>query len=931
MINHAEKMLSIKKYLARFETYVRISNLNNEYDINKYSEDFLIPLLKIAYNWDLINLNREEKNAKALDLLDLKRKVGIQVTSETSIDKIKSTLLKYSSSSYKNKVSKIYFFFLQPKQKRYSEEGLKRVVPKKMNFQTNTNIIDCADLYIRISGLTFEKIDEAELLLRSQFSDFNIVKSFSYKDYEEFKEKYKSSCFNNYSRLNFFGLSIPKKPREIELYSLFVEPNFSIKEDDLLPQQVIEFVESQNILNSEYKNSKGQQFYRMYRALRHVKNEGNIQFKHLFGVSKNIVILGNPGAGKSSLIKYSICKILEEDRGTFESSDIYFFLPIRIELHKYNRFKKQGLGGIFEYVINNLTEEFQLPVEKEKIDFFLRNFPVLFFFDGLDEIFDIQDRVNVRNDIENFIDNNKIIRSVITCRYESYEEVQFKHKYFKIINVEDFNNDKITQYVNRWYEIEEINSYVRTQEIRGCLDQLKSVNEELKQNPLLLSLILILYRNEQDLPTSKLEIYEGCSQTLVDSRDSKEKKLDIHLKVSNKVSIFSNLAYWQFQKEIKKEETKIDYSSVKNFVSDHLIRKGEFEERELAEEAAIEFLDFAKVRSIYFENKFTHKTFYEYFIANYLFTNYYSKPQNRDLLGKIITENIGVASWHVVLELLICKIDQNQIDFEEIDSIIYSLLSNKPDETSYFFSSMLKHLRNVSPAKLRLIIENIISFLSQYEKHEAIVVKACFENFISLLKVKKLRDSFLKILEKRISANPILDEKLLNFLLELNHNGNFKEIENWLNEIIIKEIGIDLQCKMFILKNSEGLCEKNRASKLFETFISQFGKDLTLHTFYSNYGATIFNGNPKFNWVSQLYNQVESEAEMELLTKRITAQAITLKDIQVTLNENFSILSPRFYYKAGKSQLKRLDPKHPLYLFYKDRFIQTIEIEDLPF
>jgi hypothetical protein len=511
-------MHKIKVYLSRFETYVRISNLSDEFDVNRYSEDFIIPLLKMVFGWELENLNRlDKKNAKSLDLIDRKRKIGIQVTSDTSIEKVKSTISKFISSDYKNKVNKVSFYFLKPKQKTYSIDSIARVTKRKLKFSVAANIIDNATLYEKIKTIVDDdRINQIHELLEKEFSDFKYKGDFSARDYENFKEKYKESCLNNFSRLNFFGLSIPKKPREIELYELFVKPSFSTKFDEILEQSIqVSLFDSVKDFKLKLSNEiliKDPDYF-----------SNDVEFKYLFNIAPHIVILGNPGAGKSSLVKYSICKIVEEDKEIFVHDDIYYYLPIRLELHKYNRFKKEGKGGVLEYLVFSLKEEFQLSVGKDKIEYYLNNFPVLIFFDGLDEIFDVHERIAVRNDIENFTKNNKISRTVVTSRYESYEEVQLNANLYKVIDVLDFNKVQIKEYVNRWYNIEEVNEYVKIQEVKNCINQLKDVDNELKRNPLLLSLILILYRNEQDLPTSKLEIYEGCAQTLVDTRDKKEK------------------------------------------------------------------------------------------------------------------------------------------------------------------------------------------------------------------------------------------------------------------------------------------------------------------------------------------------------------------------------------------------------------------------
>ncbi|MEJ7673834.1 MAG: hypothetical protein WKF59_14340 [Chitinophagaceae bacterium] len=128
-------------------------------------------------------------------------------------------------------------------------------------------------------------------------------------------------------------------------------------------------------------------------------------------------------------------------------------------------------------------------------------------------------------------------------------------KNFPILEVKELINRQISEYVEKWYSIEEINVKVRKHETKDCLEQLKNVDSQLKHNPLLLSLILILYRNEQDLPTSKLEIYEGCAQTLIETRDKKEK---IRFRIKNliqSIGIFKSCLLAVY-KRIKEDEYK---------------------------------------------------------------------------------------------------------------------------------------------------------------------------------------------------------------------------------------------------------------------------------------------------------------------------------------------------------------------------------------
>lgn len=919
-MNKIDKLNRIKTLLSRFETYVRLSNLSNEFDINRYSEDFIIPILNITLSLNLVNANKvHKKNIEAIDLIDVKRKLAIQVSSDVSIHKIRETIEKINSSELKTKITKIQFYFLKPKHKRYSSESINKLNLKKLKFNILADTLDNATLYDKIKSLEDSaKIDQILDLLNQEFTDFDLKDTFSYKDYEDFKAKYKQSCLNNLYRLNFFGLSIPKKPREIELYQLFVKPSFVMKPDDTLdPLNYIWFETSEDEIPIKIRSSSSEFHYRYqqkyFRSTRREKT--SIDFKFLFDLGKHLVILGSPGAGKSSLIKYSICKIVEEIKEVFESEEIYYYLPIRVELHKYNRFKKDGKGGIIQYMYSSLVDEFQLSIKKQKIEYYLNNFPTLIFFDGLDEIFDIQERISVRNDIENFVQNNNISRTIVTSRYESYEEVKLNSSIYKIVEVQDFDKTQIKDYVTKWYNIEEANEFTRNSEIKNCLEQLKAVNDELKQNPLLLSLILILYRNEQDLPTSRLEIYEGCAQTLVDSRDKKEKKLDLPLRISNKISIFSNIAYLHFENEVEKKDIKFDYNYIKNFISELLISKGEFEDKETADEAAKEFFEYAKLRSIYFENKFTHKTFYEYFTSYYIFINFYSKISNKENLFTLITRNIGIASWQVILELLIHKIDQNQIDFEIIDSIFIEAAKVKPEESTYFFLSILKHLRNISPTQSKNIVGKTIYYLSDsktIKKSDQILLTTNFENFKALLKIKKFRESFIKIINGRLFEDSRPESGIYDLVGELSFSIGEKDLKNVFNEIEYN-IESSLKAKFYILNNIDQLGDLTKAIKSFEKFYHAFGKKTCLPIYKSTYTQALFDGNINFNWIIFLLNKCTTLKDIDLLYSRLIALNFNTKDFSSIFKQNkrTSGLTMDIIRLSSKSS-KRAIEKNPL-------------------
>lgn len=906
-----ELLDNIKKYLARFQAQVQISSSNREYDINSHSENVVIPLINLLFKANFKNANySEKKNIEAIDLLDDSKKIAFQITSTNSIDKVKNTLTKLLSSKLITKIDVLYIYVLTNKQKSYSQIAIDKICKKKFKFDVEKHIIDANFIYSKIVELNdLRIIENIENLLKQQFSDVYITKSFTLTDYNNFIKKYTESCISNFSRINFFGLSLTQnRPREIELYKLFVSPRFSsrnrlsnykkISSLDLSISELLDNNEAEhtnqfsfnhdlqsiklNIGNTkllEYLITKSniirnneriafENFQYLYAAKQKIDE---IDFSEIFTSNNHIVIIGKPGAGKSSLIKFAICKILEKDKSTFNLNEIYEYLPFRIELHKFNKFKKNNRGSILDYTSDLIKAEYQISISLEEITSIVNAFPTLFFFDGLDEIFDIQERINVRNDIENFIHNYTKVKSVVTSRYESYEEVKLTGKIFAEYDLLDFNDSQIETYVNKWYAIEEINTSLRLKESKNCLKQLGSVEPELKQNPLLLSLILLLYRNELDIPTSKLRIYESCTNTIVETRDDKEKKLDIKLKVSHKISIFASLGFWIFENDLNGNSLP-NYENVKSFIQKNLLDKGEFTDEHLANLATKEFLDFARLRSIFVENKFTHKTFLEYFTAYYIYSYYYSSFKRLDELLNLLSSYIGLSAWSVVLELLVCKIDSTQINYEVIDYIFDKLYSKSKTETLIFFLQISKYLSFISPKKLKFLIEESIIFCLEKNQTNKENTELLFNLLSNLAPIERFRntitEAFINYLDKENKSLFYANA----FAYELAIVSGVKSLAEVLH---LKKLELKNEY-IFILKHYSDLFEESKYFESLKLFISNFSISSITKRHKSPFNQKIFFNSSYFNWfLTYLADKINSENIYSIYQKFIEQEITT--------------------------------------------------------
>ena len=82
----------IVSWLAILATSIRMKAKNNILDYNIHSENFYADLLNLMYGWELKNANQLSQNIGAIDLIDEKNKLIVQVTSQTTKAKIDTTL-----------------------------------------------------------------------------------------------------------------------------------------------------------------------------------------------------------------------------------------------------------------------------------------------------------------------------------------------------------------------------------------------------------------------------------------------------------------------------------------------------------------------------------------------------------------------------------------------------------------------------------------------------------------------------------------------------------------------------------------------------------------------------------------------------------------------------------------------------------------------
>lgn len=170
----------LRDVVSRLITQVELATAQGRTDINLALEDAFIPILKSVYNLPhLINLNRKQKNYPGIDLGDDHDRVSFQVTSTTTLDKVKTTLTQFMDRKYYNAFDELFVLMLTKKQSTYSQASVNAVLDENFSFNCKKHIIDLHDILAEVSGLRLAAQERVLAEFKQILGDVDAFISFS--------------------------------------------------------------------------------------------------------------------------------------------------------------------------------------------------------------------------------------------------------------------------------------------------------------------------------------------------------------------------------------------------------------------------------------------------------------------------------------------------------------------------------------------------------------------------------------------------------------------------------------------------------------------------------------------------------------------------------------------------------------------------------
>lgn len=338
----------------------------------------------------------------------------------------------------------------------------------------------------------------------------------------------------------------------------------------------------------------------------------------LLEISKNILILGTGGVGKSMLTRY-----LFLDTAAYEG-----YVPVLIELRRIGS-QSSGELSILD-LIYSCMKDFDVELPKGQFEYSLQLGKYLFLFDGFDEVKSSLAKETaeaIQMFSAKYPQNSYIVTSRPRPETSPLET-------FTVMKSMPLSKGQAIDLASRiWTEDE------KTKEFCQQLDEiLYEKHKDFAENPLLLSMMFLTFMRNSSIPEHLSDFYKKAYDALYSAHDNHDKgcyRRDFHCKNLDENDFKRVLSRFCFQTYFK-ETYEFSETKIIRYIQDSLQKLG------FNDVKATDYLaDLRNVVCMIIKDgeiyRFSHRSFQAYFAAYY--TARLTDEQQKQLFAQIISED----------------------------------------------------------------------------------------------------------------------------------------------------------------------------------------------------------------------------------------------------------------------------------------------------
>jgi TIR domain/HEAT repeats/NACHT domain len=383
---------------------------------------------------------------------------------------------------------------------------------------------------------------------------------------------------------------------------------------------------------------------------------------------RHLVLLGDPGAGKSAMARFVLLQLLDDVAVTGTPlAALAGHMPFLIELRDFVAREAEGRCTDLLSYLGYCGGELGFGFDQTALERHLSEQASLLIIDGLDEIFDPKRRRLMVEQIIGLVSPYPKLRLFITSRVAGFNDHPFRAAEFAVATLIDLTIKQIASFAKTWFTIVFPGDPAAAARAHGdLLDALRRRPQlrAIAGNPMILTIMATVARHKR-LGRSRAALYAQALELLCYNWDYKrglELPSDsplIDLQAEDTLLMLRNIA-WQMQAVPDGlRANAIGEGSLRGVVEGFFERDWHFDAPK-ARRAAGEMLERLQVRNWVLTLRgpalygFVHRTFLEYLCALELSERF--KAQQLDvqaLISSYVTPRLGDDTWHEALRLLL--------------------------------------------------------------------------------------------------------------------------------------------------------------------------------------------------------------------------------------------------------------------------------------